>query len=265
MGNLKRSFYPTFLLILILFTSYSCQKNEIKLHYLGHSAVFIDFNNEVTVLSDYGKENAYIEWGWDSPIYDAGDPGPDIISYSHHHDDHFDEKRAEKYKAIRIDGSVDTLIGKLSITSFESSEKDISLYDNYSYLFSINDIKVLHLGDCQADIMMINDPAHAWNLEHRYPKNCDILIMPIESTRKFILQAVKMVQLLEPRVLLPTHYWSEAYKQDFMSEMQRSYNKNGKNIQIISKEDPTFTYRKNDRSHGLLLLELKPAARKKDK
>ncbi len=159
MGNFKKSLYPIFLLILTLFTFSSCQKNGVKLHYLGHSAVFMDFNKKVTVLCDYGKENAYLEWGWDSPIYDAGEPGPDIISYSHHHEDHYDEKGAEKYQAIRIDGSVDTLIGKLSINSFESSETDISLYDNYSYLFSIDDIRILHLGDCQADIMMINDPA----------------------------------------------------------------------------------------------------------
>jgi len=107
MGNFRKGLYPIFLLLIILFISCSSLKNEVKLHYLGHSAVFFDFNKKVTVLCDYGEENAYLKWGWDSPVYDAGEPGPDIITYSHRHEDHFDENRASHYDAIRINGKVD--------------------------------------------------------------------------------------------------------------------------------------------------------------
>jgi len=264
MGNFKKSLYPIFLLILTLFIVCSCQKNEVKLHYLGHSAVFLEFNEKVTLLCDYGKENAYLEWGWDSPIYDAGMPGPDLLCYSHFHDDHFDEERASHYDAVRISGEIDTCVKKLKIIDFPSSEKDISRYDNHSYLFSIGDIRVLHLGDCQADIMMINDPAHAWNLEQRYPKDCDIMIMPIEGTQKYIPQAIKMVELLEPRVLLPSHFWSEAYKQEFMNEIERVYTKHNKNLQVIHSDGPNYFYRKNGIKDVLLILDLKPTARNKE-
>ncbi len=263
MGNFKKSLYPIFLLLFTLIIVCSCQKNEVKLLYLGHSAVFLEFNEKVTVHCDYGNKNAYLSWGWDSPIYDAGMPGPDLLCYSHFHDDHFDENRAEIYDAIRITGLVDTCYKKLKIKGLSSSEKDISRYDNHSYLFSIRDIKVLHLGDCQADIMMINDPAHAWVLEQRYPKHCDILIMPIEGTRQYIPQAVKMVQLLEPKVLLPTHFWSEEYKNEFIDEIIRIYKQNEKKLQVINSDDPEYTYIKQDDKNGLLLLDLKPAARNK--
>ncbi len=263
MTNFKKSLYPIFLLLLALFAACSSQKNEVKIHYLGHSSVFINFNEKVTVLCDYGRANAYLEWGWDSPIYDVGEPGPDILSYSHRHDDHYDPLRAEKYEGIRILGEADTCIKKLKIVNFPSSEKDISRYDNQSYLFAYKDIRVLHLGDCQSDIMMINDPAHAWNLEQRYPKGCDILIMPIEGTQKYIPQAVKMVQLLEPKILLPTHFWSEEYKKEFIDEMIRVYKQNEKKIQILSLDSPEYTYIKQDDKNGLLLLDLKPAARSK--
>ena len=125
MGNFKKSLYPIFLLIFTLFIVCSCQKNEVKLHYLGHSAVFLEFNEKVTVLCDYGKENAYLEWGWDSPIYDAGMPGPDLLCYSHFHDDHFDEERASHYDVARISGKVDTCIKKLKIiTEAEAIRKE---------------------------------------------------------------------------------------------------------------------------------------------
>ena len=235
---------------------------DIKFYYLGHSSVFINFNGKVSVLCDYGMENAYLEWGWDSPIYDAGEPGPDIITYSHTHDDHFDEKRAAEYKAIRIQGEIDTTINKLHIKSFKSSEKDISAYDNNSYLFTYKGLKVLHLGDCQADIMMINDPAQAWNIEQRYPKGCDILIMPIEGTQQYILQAIKMVELLEPKVLIPTHYWSHGYKLEFLEEIERQFLEKEQNINIIGLNTSIFTYRKKGMNSGLTIPSLIPTARK---
>lgn len=240
---------------------FSCSDPEIKLHYLGHSSVFLDFDGKVSVLCDYGKENAYLEWGWDSPIYDAGESGPDIISYSHTHDDHFDEQRAMVYDAIRIQGEIDTTIKNLQITSFNSSEKDISRYDNHSYLFTYKDIGILHLGDCQADIMMINDPAHARNIERRYPKACDILIMPIEGTQKYILQAVKMVELLEPKVLIPTHYWSHEYKQEFIDEMIRTYKKKNKVLVINNVDGAEYVYHGKNPENTVTILNLKPSAR----
>ena len=92
--------------------------------------------------------------------------------------------------------------------------------------------------------MMINDPAVAWNIEQRYPKGCDILIMPIEGTQKYILKAVKMVELLEPKVLIPTHFWSHAYKLDFLKEIEDQYKKKDKSIFIPEKYDTKFYYGK---------------------
>ena len=261
MGNFKQSLYPIFLIFIILFLGCTPTRDEVNIHYLGHSSFIIAFNRDITILCDYGNENAYVEWGWDSPIYDAGEAGPDIITYSHHHADHFDEKRAEKFDAIRIAGSVDTTIKGVNITSYASSEKDIITYDNYSYLFTYKDFRVLHLGDCQADIMMVNDPAHAWVLEQRYPKGCDIVIMPIESTQKFILQAINMVKLLEPRVLIPSHYWSMDYKQEFLDKLHTSFSAENNKMMIYGRKGATYTYSKNKNTSELTVLDLVPNAR----
>lgn len=262
MSRFNRGFFPVLLLFFLTVLSCTHSGPAVTLHYLGHSCVFLDFEGKVSVLCDYGMKNAYLEWGWDSPIYDAGEPGPDIITYSHAHNDHFDPERAEKYNAVILSDMTDTTIKRLSIKTFESSENDISKYDNLSFLFTYKNLRVLHLGDCQADIMMINDPAVAWNIEERYPKGCDILIMPIEGTQQYILQAVKMVELLEPKVLIPTHFWSHAYKLEFLNEIEGQYKKKGKSIFIPGKYDTKFHYQKKDIGTELVIPNLIPAARK---
>lgn len=63
--------------------SFQLSEDMIGVHYLGHSSFVLQFGNAATVLVDYGAFNAWVEWGWDSPIYDVGDLIPDIMTYSH--------------------------------------------------------------------------------------------------------------------------------------------------------------------------------------
>ena len=240
----------------------SCHKNcdSIYLEYLGHSAVFIDFAHDVSVLCDYGEANAYLEWGWDSPICDARS-APDILSYSHFHPDHYDSLRASSFQSLRVFHEIDTVIGDLRIRSFPSSEKDISQYDNFSFLFEYKGVKVLHLGDCQADIQAIRDPAHAWNIEHCFPKNCDVLIIPIEGVRPYPLQAAEFAKLLSPKVLLPTHYWSQASKMEFIKIFQ-DQDLSGKKIKYHSSKRAVYKI-KSKGSRKLVLLDLYPCKQKK--
>lgn len=261
MSCLYKSSHPVFLLLLMFVLSCSHPQHEVKLHYLGHSSFYIDFDAKISVLCDYGMENAYLEWGWDSPIYDAGKTAPDILCYSHTHDDHYDPERAAAYNSARIMGDIDTNICGLNIRSIPSSETDISRYDNYSYLFTYKSIRILHLGDCQADIMMINDPAHRWVLEQRFPIGCDIVIMPIEGTQKYLPQAVKMAELLEPKVLIPTHYWSNEYKQEFIDQMIPVFSKKNKVLNIDNFDGCEFLYHKNKSKEDLTIPMLKPSAR----
>ena len=253
--------FNIFLLCLSLLT-FSCQKEnaQIHLHYLGHAAVYLDFNHEISVLCDYGEANAYVDLGWDSHIYDAGS-APNILCYSHFHPDHFDSLRASSFRSLRVFHEIDTMIGDLHIRSFPSSEKDISLYDNISYLFEFHGMKVLHLGDCQADILAIRDPAHAWNIEHRYPKYCDMVIMPIEGTRSYPLQAVEFAKLLSPQALLPIHYWDSASKMEFFKIFQ-DQDLSDKQIRYHSSKQAVYKLKPKG-SRNLVLLNLHPAKRKK--
>jgi len=57
----------------------------LRFHYLGHSSFVLRFADGVSVLTDYGKSNAF---GLESPIHDLGDLHPDVVLYSHHDEDH---------------------------------------------------------------------------------------------------------------------------------------------------------------------------------
>jgi len=63
---------------------------EVSIHYLGHSSFILQFDNGISVLTDYGTSNC---WGLTSPIYDIGEFVPTILTYSHRHADHYNEDR----------------------------------------------------------------------------------------------------------------------------------------------------------------------------
>jgi len=86
--------------------------------------------------------------------------------------------------------------------------------------------------------------------------------MPIEGTRQYILQAVKMIELLEPNVLIPTHYWSQSYKQEFLNEIERQFNEKEKAIQVIGVSTSSYTYHKTGSDTGLLIPNLIQSERK---
>ena len=100
---LKRRFLPKvlnkfihlILLYLLIFPILiNCQSPKLKVHYLGHSAFVLEFDNGIRVVTDYGHENAWAEWGWDDPIASLNDLVPDVMTFSHtHHEDHYDPNR----------------------------------------------------------------------------------------------------------------------------------------------------------------------------
>src|SRR3989339_87558 len=66
----------------------SCNANAqteriVKIHYLGHSSFILQFDNGATVVTDYGMENAWANYGWDSPINSINDLVPKIIPHSY--------------------------------------------------------------------------------------------------------------------------------------------------------------------------------------
>ena len=227
-------FISSILFTLILNTGFLYAQSsdpEIKIHYLGHSAFVLQFDNGINVVTDYGKENAWVAWGWNSPINDIGDLIPDVMIYSHQHEDHYDSSRIPVGVSHILTGLDSLTIKGITIKPVRTCEDDINNESNTSYIFTYKGLKICHLGDAQAQIMNINNDDVRAHIISIFPNTFDLLLMTIEGKQKFISQAETFVDLLNPKRIIPMHHWSEKYLQEFISYLD-DQNNAGKNYQI---------------------------------
>jgi L-ascorbate metabolism protein UlaG (beta-lactamase superfamily) len=225
----------------------------INIRYLGHSCFCIDFGGEISLVTDYGKPDAYKEYGWSSPIRSIGEISPDILTYSHMHDDHYDAERVEKCKAIKYFGDTVFYYNGLSIQPIDFSEKDINTPDTHAYLFKYRDMKVLHLGDCQANIISVNDQSNRRYLMDNIPDDCQVIFVPVEGPTQFTGELKEFFQLLDTEVIVPMHYWSEAYKDSLLIELSAS--EGGWEYDVVELPGNSYTYDPEKKQAGTRILD----------
>lgn len=212
-----------------LFTEINYSPPNIDIHYLGHSAFVLQFD-EITVVTDYGKPNAWKEWGWDSPIYDIGVLVPDIMTYSHLHEDHYDSTRIPNGVKYILKNGDGLELDELRITAIPTCEDKFGEFNNTSYVFSYKGLNILHTGDIQTMIANIENDTVADYFKKNFPEKIDLLIMPIEGKIKYIPQAEIFIKLLKPKSIIPTHYWSQEYLEEFKLYLQENNIFDGKYV-----------------------------------
>jgi L-ascorbate metabolism protein UlaG (beta-lactamase superfamily) len=257
---------------------------EVKIHYLGHSSFLINFDNRINILTDYGKPNAYKEWGWDDEIFGIDSLSPTLVTYSHKHADHFDPERLKGKHSITIMGidsvwvngvgysttdelnepGIQRANGKIAfesllITPIATSESDTSVKDNYSYLFQYQNLSILHLGDCQANIIGIDSARNQDNANWILPTNCDIVMLPIESTKQFIPQLEKFISFLKPKAIIPMHYWSRSYKEKFFHYLNNKNITSGTKYKIARANQPFIQCTSNQLSDSIVIHDIHPS------
>ena len=229
---------------LLLFIAISLLSNintfsqNVNVHYLGHSAFVLSFD-DIAVVADYGKPNAWKQWGWDSPIYDIGKLMPDVMTYSHLHEDHYDSTRIPMGVKYILKNGKELEIDGLKISAIPTCENSFGTFDNTSYLFSYKGFNILHTGDIQGMIANIENDTVAKYFKKNYPENIDLLIMPIEGKIKYISQAEKFIRLLRPKRIIPSHSWSQEYLDEFIAYM-KSLNNSGLVYSIHENESSKF-------------------------
>lgn len=229
-------------------------KDLISIEYLGHSCFYLGFNQEVSVLTDYGKPDAYKEYGWSSPIQDMGNLDPDIFTYSHRHDDHYDPERSRDCDALKYFGDNALHYKGLSIIPIQLSEADINTPDNYAYLFEYKDTKILHLGDCQANIMSVNNPSNREFLLKTLPAGCQIFLVPLEGQTQFPAELITFIQILDTELIIPMHYWSKEHKDSILSGLS-SVSEN-EEYEILHLTGNRYTYHAGEKHANTIILDL---------
>jgi len=222
------------------------QVNDINIHYLGHSAFVMDFNDGICALTDFGTSYC---WGLNSPIYEIGDFIPLIMTYSHYHEDHYNPDRIPPGVQYTLD-SLDFLnIMNLWITPVRTCETTPGVESNTSFIFDYRGFRICHLGDAQAEIMNIADSAQQALILEKFPEQIDLLLMTIEGVYTFIPEAEMLIDLLQPGMVVPIHYWSPEYKEDFLSYLELQNDTAGKTYEVIRHDGPILEMNPGDTLH----------------
>ncbi len=136
--------------------------------------------------------------------------------YSHLHEDHYDSTRIPKGVKHILNNGEGLELEDLNIIPIPTCENQFGIFDNTSYLFTYKGFNILHTGDIQGMIANIENDSIADYFKKNYPENIDLLIMPIEGKIKYIPQAEKFIRLFNPKRIIPTHYWSQEYLDEFI-------------------------------------------------
>lgn len=217
---------------------------DIFIHYLGHSSFLLQFDNGISILMDHGTSRA---WGLDSPIYGIGDFQPDIVTYSHtEHIDHYEGDVPEDVPhTLTRDDSLN--IKGISIIPIRTSELSLEEKDNTSYLIKYKGYRILHLGDAQANIKAINEKVNRIHLLEIFREPIDLLLMTIGGRTDILQPAEAFIALLQPKRMIPMHYWKKEDKQAFLSWLEKQNLNSGRNYRVLELPGPEFTLSSSDK------------------
>jgi L-ascorbate metabolism protein UlaG (beta-lactamase superfamily) len=145
----------------------------------------------------------------------VGDFQPTTVTYSHHHPDH--DRGATFDTDYVLDGLDELTLEGISLQPVLTTEK--AKEDNASYLIIYKGFTILHLGDAQGDISRVDQQDVRQHLGEIFPGTIDLLLVPIGWTRDILTEAEAAVALLQPRRVIPMHYWSPQDKRDFLAHL----------------------------------------------
>ncbi len=172
------------------------------------------------------------------------------MTYSHYHADHYDPTRIPDGVSYTLD-SIDSLdVAELRIRPVRTCETTPGLESNTSFMFNYKGLNICHLGDAQAEIMNINDSSQQAIILEKFPEQIDILFMTIEGVHQFIPEAEKFIDLLQPGIVIPMHYWTPEYKEDFLSYLELQNSMAGKNYAVTRLPDAELEIEVSDTLHN---------------
>lgn len=177
----------------------------MEINWYGHSCFRLRDRGGVVVTDPYGKEMGYT----------LPRPRADIVTISHSHPGHNYVKGVKGSPKV-IDGPGEYEIQGIFITgiaSYHDRRKGRDRGKNTIYLFDFEGLTVCHLGDLgqvptQSQVEDLSD--------------IDILLVPVGSHATInVAEASEVISLLEPRVVIPMHYRTEAMGKSPLDSVER--------------------------------------------
>lgn len=180
----------------------------MEVTYLGHSCFRIKGKKNIIVTDPYED---YV--GFEMPRVSA-----DIVTVSHHHQDHNNisavKGTTKRKEPFIVDGPGEYEISGISIfgiASFHDSSRGTKRGENTIYLITIDNLRLAHLGDLghkltEAELEELN--------------GVDILFIPIGGTYTIDdNEAIEVIGQIEPQIIIPMHFKTPDMKPDFGIEI----------------------------------------------
>lgn len=162
----------------------------MEITWLGHSCFRIRGKN-ATIITDPYEERIGLK---------LGRVTADIVTVSHQHYDHNNVAAVGGNPKV-IDGPGEYEIGGTFITGIQTAhdaEGGSKRGKNTAYLIDVDDIVVCHLGD----LGHVLTPQQVEAMS-----NVDVLLVPVGGNYTITAtQAVEVINLIEPRVVIPMHF-----------------------------------------------------------
>jgi L-ascorbate metabolism protein UlaG (beta-lactamase superfamily) len=166
----------------------------MDINWLGHSCFRIKSRNAVIVTDPYPPDLGY----------SLGKPSADIVTVSHPHPGHsYTRGVSGDPRLVRGPGEYeisDVLI--IGVATFHDNDKGGKRGKNTVYLMDVDGVSVCHLGDL----------GHVLTADQvEQIEEADVLLLPVGGVSTIdAAVAAEVVRQLEPKVVVPMHYRTEA-------------------------------------------------------
>jgi L-ascorbate metabolism protein UlaG (beta-lactamase superfamily) len=203
----------------------------MEITWLGHSCFLIRGKEKTIITDPYHPDSGYR----------LGEPEADIVTVSHFHPGHsYIAGVVNEPEQIKSPGEYE--IGGTFITgvaTFHDNRKGDLRGKNTIYIIEIDGITLCHLGD-------LGHPLDPHLIEEI--GDIDILFLPVgEVSTMPIDTAVEIVRQLEPHIVIPMHYKTEAFTGDlspvdkFLDKMRIRELETRPKLSITSSSLPSST------------------------
>jgi L-ascorbate metabolism protein UlaG (beta-lactamase superfamily) len=159
--------------------------------YLGHSSFRIKGKTTTLVCDPFDPKMVGLKY----PSVEA-----DIVTVSHNHNDHNQVQLVKGAKRV-IEGPGEYEVSGISIlgfASFHDAKEGTLRGKNTIFVFEVDGIRIAHLGDLG---YVLSDK------EVEELGDIDILLIPVGGFYTIgSAEAVKVVQAVEPKIIIPMHY-----------------------------------------------------------
>ena len=181
----------------------------MEITWLGHSCFKLKGKQETVITDPFSPATGYT----------LGKVTADIVTVSHPHPGHsYVQGVADEPRVLKSPGEYESAgVLTVGVHTYHDNEKGAQRGKNTAFVIDVDDVMICHLGDL-GHVLTAEQVAEI--------DGVDVLLIPVGGVSTIdAVQAAQIVRQLEPKIVIPMHYKTEAEKKDletadrFLKEM----------------------------------------------